>query len=379
MIETDYGALLGRDLNTPLPVSQSRSDLSWVQFQQRKLLPDQRPVSEHLPALPKGSVVDVVVVGCGPAGLALAAALGNRGLSVGLVGPDSHFVNTYGVWTDEFEEVGLEHTLSNKYTDGYYWIDELSPNEGIAIGRRYGRVDRSKLRDELLKRAKDAGVRYMDGVVAGVDNEDATKSVVNVDGGREVTGKLTALACGHNRELLEYEDGKPCSWQTAYGIEVRMPDHPFPLDKAVFMDFRQSDPEVGDEGELWRVPSFLYVLPTDKDHVFLEETCLMSRVQVPFDELKRRLYRRMARMGLPLTPDAVLEEEASWIPLGGGLPKMPQRNVAFGAAAGLVHPGSGFSLYNSFRTAREVADVIADNLEAGTPQSAAAAAYEARD
>lgn len=86
----------------------------------------------------------------------------------------------------------------------------------------------------------------------------------------------------------------------------------------------------------------------------------------------------MARMGLPLTPEAVLEEEASWIPLGGGLPKMPQRNVAFGAAAGLVHPGSGFSLYNSYRSAQDVADAIASNLEAGTPESAAAAAYEAR-
>lgn len=181
--------------------------------------------------------------------------------------------------TDEFEEVGLDHTLSNKYTDAMYWIDELSPNEGIAIGRRYGRVDRAKLREELLKRASDAGVRYMDGVVSGVDNESPERSVVAVDGGREVTAKLTALACGHNRELIEYEEGKPCSWQTAYGIEVRMPEHPFELDKAVFMDFRQSDPEIGDDADLWRVPSFLYVLPTDKDTVFLEETCLMSRVQ----------------------------------------------------------------------------------------------------
>lgn len=219
-------------------------------------------------------------------------------------------------------------------------------------------------------------MRYLDGIVAGIDNGSPDRSVVRVDGGRELTGRLSALACGHNRELLEYEAGKPGAWQTAYGIEVRIPDHPFPLDKAVFMDFRQTDPEVGDEGSAWRVPSFLYVLPTDKDTVFLEETCLMSRVQMPFDELKRRLYRRMARMGLPLAEGAVLEEEASWIPLGGGLPRMPQRNVAFGAAAGLVHPGSGFSLYNSFRMAKQVADAIADELRAGTPESAAAAAYE---
>ena len=58
-----------------------------------------------------------------------------------------------------------------------------------------------------------------------------------------------------------------------------MPNHPFPMDRAVFMDFRQSDPETSKPG-VWRVPSFLYVLPVDKDTVFLEETCLASTVQV---------------------------------------------------------------------------------------------------
>lgn len=50
-----------------------------------------------------GQVLDVVVVGCGPAGLALAGELGRHGLTVGLLGRNSPFVNTYGVWPDEFE------------------------------------------------------------------------------------------------------------------------------------------------------------------------------------------------------------------------------------------------------------------------------------
>ena len=56
-------------------------------------------------------VVDVLVVGVGPAGLALAAELAKRGLKTGLVGPDGPLVNTYGVWQDEFVELGLAHTL----------------------------------------------------------------------------------------------------------------------------------------------------------------------------------------------------------------------------------------------------------------------------
>lgn len=54
---------------------------------------------------------DVAVVGAGPAGLALAAELAGQGLSVTLVAPECNFVNNYGVWLDEFKELGLEATL----------------------------------------------------------------------------------------------------------------------------------------------------------------------------------------------------------------------------------------------------------------------------
>merc|ERR1719379_3404413 len=100
------------------------------------------------------------------------------------------------------------------------------------------------------------------------------------------------------------------------------------------MDLSQSDQER--EGEK-RIPSFLYVLPS-KGKVFLEETCLVSKVQVPFDELKRRLYRRLAKLNISIPESAIIEEEASWIPMGGPLPKAPQKVLGFGAAAGFVHP-----------------------------------------
>ncbi len=48
-------------------------------------------------------VLDLVVIGCGPAGLALAAESAKLGLSVGLISPDLPFTNNYGVWEDEFK------------------------------------------------------------------------------------------------------------------------------------------------------------------------------------------------------------------------------------------------------------------------------------
>lgn len=51
--------------------------------------------------------MDLVVIGCGPAGLALAAESAKLGLNVGLIGPDLPFTNNYGVWEDEFKGIHL--------------------------------------------------------------------------------------------------------------------------------------------------------------------------------------------------------------------------------------------------------------------------------
>lgn len=47
------------------------------------------------------------MIGCGPAGLALAAESAKLGLNVGLIGPDLPFTNNYGVWEDEFKGMSL--------------------------------------------------------------------------------------------------------------------------------------------------------------------------------------------------------------------------------------------------------------------------------
>lgn len=58
----------------------------------------------QLPPISLGNdPLDLVVIGCGPAGLALAAESAKLGLTVGLIGPDLPFTNNYGVWEDEFK------------------------------------------------------------------------------------------------------------------------------------------------------------------------------------------------------------------------------------------------------------------------------------
>lgn len=69
-----------------------------------------------MPISSKEQGLDLVVIGCGPAGLSLAAESAKKGLNVGLIGPDLPFTNNYGVWEDEFKgnftNLNLNETLN---------------------------------------------------------------------------------------------------------------------------------------------------------------------------------------------------------------------------------------------------------------------------
>ena len=55
-------------------------------------------------------------------------------------GHDVPFVNNYGVWKDEFRELGLESTLDVSWDDAMCYFGE---NQEVRVGRGYGRYARS--------------------------------------------------------------------------------------------------------------------------------------------------------------------------------------------------------------------------------------------
>jgi len=87
------------------------------------------------------------------------------------------------------------------------------------------------------------------------------------------------------------------------------------------------------------LPTFLYAMPFSPTRVFLEETSLVARPAVGFAELRARLRARLAHLGVVVT--AVEEEECCLIPMGGVLPRLPQRVLGIGGTAGMVHPSTG--------------------------------------
>jgi lycopene beta-cyclase len=139
------------------------------------------------------------------------------------------------------------------------------------------------------------------------------------------------------------------------------------------MDFTAS----GDDAE----PTFLYALPLGPTRLFVEETSLVARRPPSLDRLRRSLETRLRRMRIE--PLSVRHIERCVIPMGLALPLPRQRIVAFGAAASMVHPATGYQLMRALRTAGTVADAIARSLGGSAtrspvgPDAAARAAYHA--
>ena len=82
---------------------------------------------------------------------------------------------------------------------------------------------------------------------------------------------------------------------------------------------------------------------------FVEETSLALAPGVPYDVLKQRLQQRLDQRGVQITE--VIHEEFCLFPMN--LP-LPDRNVslmlAFGGAASMVHPASGYMVGSLLRT-----------------------------
>ena len=313
-------------------------------------------------------MIEVLIVGAGPAGWALADACARLGLRVTLVAPRpfAAWRPTYGLWADETASLPA----------GSRWVTaraRVFTDGPRVLERGYAVLDNESVRSALTHPAVP--------VVAGRAVSVGLNAVTLADG-RQLNAETVINATGayglwttpaHAPELSDpagkVEIGGPPDRangpfarrspdrdradgsgqagtrveQTAYGVFVS-PEAAAPLvspGEAVFMDWRQPEPGPA---------TFLYAVPTPDGRVLLEETSLAARPGLAMTVLRDRLHKRLAQHGI--SPDGATER------VRFPVDRSPTRN-AFGAAAGITHPATGYGVADMLALAPTVAKAIA--------------------
>lgn len=286
---------------------------------------------------------DVAVVGDGPAGSGLARALVGRGVDTVLLGGDLPWEATYTTWVDDLDGVDI--------VDGHdIWLHRFDSigahfDDSVTIRREYGVLDNERLH-ELLR----TGVTHRTEIVADVSDVDARIVV-------DATGWPSGLDSTDRDRRRARATAASISWQTAFGVVLADPPAGA-LGSPTMMDFRSpaSSSGVGS-------PTFAYSVPV-ADGWLVEETVLAGPVLDP-DLLVARLASR-----LEWSPDELLGKalrfERVRIPMGAPIPGQerdrPGQVARFGAAAGMIHTATGYSVAASLRAADRVSEAIAAQL-----------------
>jgi lycopene cyclase-like protein len=316
-------------------------------------------------------LADVVVIGDGPAGSALAAACHRRGVDVVLVGPDLAWEQTYGTWIDDLRDVEALPDVAAVLGPTTESV-AVHTDRSRELARPYGIFDNASLRRVLRD-----GVEHLHGRVDQVMSapDGATRHRVHVAIGSdaeatEFRARLVVDTAGWPSSFARRSDTAPPAWQTAMGVVLPVPPEG-DLGRATWMDFRAVGADSGSRRSSigpHGVTTFCYSLPVH-DGWMVEETVLAARPAVEPIALLPRLAARLGRHPDDVLAGAIRTEYVR-IPMGGARPDDDQSVVAFGAAAGYVHPATGFSVTASLRAAPRVAEAVVAALAATSSSSA---------
>ncbi|KAJ3679101.1 hypothetical protein LUZ60_017112 [Juncus effusus] len=230
------------------------------------------------------------------------------------------------------------------------------------LSRPYARVNRKQLKSKMMQKCISNGVQFHQAKVVKVIHEE-TKSFLICNDGVKIQAKLVLDATGFSKCLVKYDKPYNPGYQVAYGILAEVESHPFDLDKMVFMDWRDShlshNPQLKSRNA--KIPTFLYAMPFSSNRIFLEETSLVARPGLSFEDIQQRMIARLKHLNIKIK--SIEEDEKCVIPMGGPLPILPQRVIGIGGTAGMVHPSTGYMVARTLAAAPLVANSIIKYLE----------------
>ncbi len=342
---------------------------------------------------------------------------------------DRKWSPNYGVWEDEWTSIKTKYkhefnrNLNNNcidrkwdVTDCYFGGSYDIPVESrFRINRPYYRIDKHSLQSSLspppndddndnsnenwyrvikanhISEAMNINLYKPNGSLVH-DEKGSTITMQMKDKSlRTIRSKLIVDCTGHETKLVLKESGRgdkktslPPGFQIAYGVLVSVDEtnvsdvtHIGPYDKEAMtlFDYRTDHYYEKTEGngdgsggdnliKVESAPTFMYAMPLKNNRIFFEETSLVARPAVSFQECKDRCFQRLDHLGIKVVD--IEEEEFCYIPMGGPLPAKDQRVIAFGGAAAMVHPSTGYNLCRNMMGACEVAKVIKEGLSSST-------------
>lgn len=316
---------------------------------------------------------DVLIVGAGPAGLALAAALCDAGLSVEGVtpaDPSAPWPNTYGIWEDELPSPELAAMFAHRWTDCVAY----AAGEEHSLARVYGLLDNAQLQAYLLAKCERGGLRWHRQAARSIEHGAAYTSVTLGDGS-VIRARLVVDASGHKPIFVQRPPLGEIAYQAAYGVVGTFTQPPVRDGSLVLMDYRSE--HLTEHERRSEPPTFLYAMDFGGGRYFVEETSLAHAPAVPFDLLKARLHRRLARHGTAVAE--IEHEEFCLFPMNMPVPLLDQPVLGYGGAASMVHPASGYQVGAALRNAPVVAQAVVQALDVGaaSPHQIAAAGWQA--
>lgn len=277
---------------------------------------------------------DVVITGGGPAGSALAKDCQARGLDVLIVDPRGSWSSTYGTWVDDLDERDDAARLKDVLRVAWPQVRVVGTREH-RLARTYGFFDNEKLRAYL-----QVAPLLESTVEEVVRDREANGLVVRCADSSRIATRLVVDAGGSRSSLLARHRHREGGVQSAFGVITRAAPNAY-RECFTLMDWSIEH----------RDPTFLYTVDFGDGSVLLEETSLYRRSPLDARALEARLLERVGAV----TREGV---EHVVIPMGGDIPSSSHTVVGFGAAAGYVHPVTGYSVAASLRASSRVADAI---------------------
>ena len=303
---------------------------------------------------------DVLVLGGGPAALCVASELHQRGVVVEGIATepvDAPWPNTYGIWVDELNALDLEHLIEHRWSDTVSYFGSggsEAADQPLVHGIDYGLFDRSALQRYWLKRAD--GVLWHQDFAERVE-AGAEHTLVSCASGEVRKARLVIDASGASSPHIRRPDQGPVAGQAAYGLVGRFSEAPISSGRFVLMDYRSYHLS---EKQCLEPPTFLYAMDLGDGVFFVEETSLALAPGVAYDVLQQRLKQRLEHRGVQITE--VLHEEFCLFPMNLPLPDRNQPLLAFGGAASMVHPASGYMVGSLLRRGPGLAEALAAAL-----------------